>query len=137
MKFKAYGHPNIRSTHKNTFEFTKDKELTVNGDCIIGVNADFDVEELKIILENEKLEIIVTVGADTVVCKAVANPYFKSEHEIVVRKTDYLSDRTLGINADKVATDFLFLLAKLQDPNQEIFVEIKWESDYQERRSKS
>ena len=42
MKFSARGHENIRGVHKTTFEFTKEKELTLKGDCIIGVNADFD-----------------------------------------------------------------------------------------------
>ena len=42
-KFNAYGHPNILGTHKTTFEFTKDNELTLNGDCIVGVKADFEL----------------------------------------------------------------------------------------------
>ena len=33
------GHTNILSLHKKTVEITKDPSLTVNGDCIIGVNA--------------------------------------------------------------------------------------------------
>jgi len=37
MRFdiKFSGHKNIRSTHKNTIEITKDPNLTINGDCII------------------------------------------------------------------------------------------------------
>ena len=41
ITFKAYGHENIRATHNRTIEFTKHKELSVRGDCIIGVNSDF------------------------------------------------------------------------------------------------
>ena len=33
------GHSNILSLHKKTIEITKDSHLTINGDCIIGVNA--------------------------------------------------------------------------------------------------
>jgi len=33
------GHKNILSLHKKTIEITKDDELTVNGDCIVGTNS--------------------------------------------------------------------------------------------------
>ena len=41
--FTAYGHKNILATHKTTIEFTKDKELSLKGNCIVGVRADFDL----------------------------------------------------------------------------------------------
>ncbi len=47
IKFYAYGHENITGKHKTTLEFTKDKSLTEKGDCIIGVNSDFDLDENK------------------------------------------------------------------------------------------
>lgn len=47
MQFHITGHENILSTHKNTFEFTKDKHLTKSGTCIVGVNADFELEKIK------------------------------------------------------------------------------------------
>ncbi len=124
MKFTAYGHPNIRSTHQNTFEFTKDKELTINGDCIVGVNADFDLERIKQILYKEKIQIKISVENEVIICNAIVNPDFNSDNEIVFRRTNFLSDRTLGIKSDKVATDFLHIINKLQNPNQKIAVEI-------------
>ncbi|MBS1267221.1 MAG: hypothetical protein MAG795_01193 [Candidatus Woesearchaeota archaeon] len=124
MKFTAYGHPNIRSTHKNTLEFTKDLHLTVKGDCIIGVKADFALEKIKPLLKKNKIKIIVKVEDQTVICNANINKDFCSEHEIVIRRSNFLSDRTLGIKADKVATDFLHIINKLQNPNQKILVEI-------------
>ena len=45
--FFAYGHKNILATHKTTIEFTKDRELSLRGNCILGVNADFNLIELK------------------------------------------------------------------------------------------
>ena len=48
MKIIAYGHKNVRGTHKTTFEITKDKDLTERGTCIIGVNASYDLDELKV-----------------------------------------------------------------------------------------
>lgn len=124
MKFTAYGHPNIRATHKTTFEFTKDKNLTPNGDCIVGVNADFSLLELKKILKFKNIQIIVKVGEHIIMADAKVNPNFCSEEEIVIRNSDFISDRTLGINSDKVAFDFLGVIDKLKDPAQKIIVEI-------------
>ena len=45
--FTCYGHENIASKHKTTLEFTKDKELGLEGDCIVGVKADFSLLQLK------------------------------------------------------------------------------------------
>lgn len=124
MKFRAYGHPNITATHEKTFEFTKDKELTLKGDCIIGVNADFSLEEIKPLLKAEKIEIIVKIENEKIRSTAKINKTFCDKHEIVVRKTNYLSTRTLAFNADKVAADFLPLVQKLKNPNTLIEVEI-------------
>jgi len=33
------GHKNILSLHKKTIEITKESQLTINGDCIIGTNS--------------------------------------------------------------------------------------------------
>ena len=40
------GHENIRSNHKKTIEITKESELTVRGDCIVGVNANYSCSDL-------------------------------------------------------------------------------------------
>ena len=55
MKFRIYGHKNMLAIHKNTLEFTKDKELTKRGDCIVGVNSDFKIT--KEILNAKKIKI--------------------------------------------------------------------------------
>ena len=41
------GHENILSLHKKTIEITKDSQLTVNGDCIIGVGSNLACIDLK------------------------------------------------------------------------------------------
>ena len=38
-EIEAYGHENVRSTHKTTFEITKERALTKRGNCIIAVGA--------------------------------------------------------------------------------------------------
>ena len=41
-----YGHPNIRAWHGKTIEITKDNNLTLKGDCIVGVRASKGCSEL-------------------------------------------------------------------------------------------
>src|SRR3989338_4407445 len=96
-QFNAYGHPNIRGAHKTTFELTKDAELSLRGDCIIGVNADFNLKEIKKFIEysikndNKKIQITLKIGKknkkihETI--NAEINTYFNSDKEIVIRKT--------------------------------------------------
>jgi len=105
-KFHAYGHPNILGTHKTTLEFTKDEDLTSNGNCIIGVKADFELSILKeFIKKNINKVITITIEtSDKRIKEAIhgkLNPGFNSNREIVIRKTDFLSGRTLMINSNK------------------------------------
>ncbi len=111
-KFHAYGHPNILGTHKKTFEFTKGEDVTLKGNCIIGVNADFKLDELKRFIESSKSgKIKITIKAEIAdIGKeevfAELNKEFKSGHELVFRKTAFSSDRTLGMRSNKASFDF-------------------------------
>ncbi|MBI2654526.1 DUF371 domain-containing protein [Candidatus Woesearchaeota archaeon] len=107
-KFIAYGHPNILATHKTTLEFTKDKVLSLKGDCIVGVNADFDLNELKKFIrksKNNKVAIKIQSSnkkfQETI--NAQINPKFNSNKELVIRKTDFVSERTFAIKSNKAA----------------------------------
>ncbi len=105
--FHAYGHPNILATHVKTLEFTKDKNLTERGDCIIGVNSDFDLNELKKF--SKKVKFIVSVidpqTNETITSefKTKVNSKFASEHELVLRKSFFESDRTFGYGLNRGA----------------------------------
>lgn len=116
--FNISGHKNILGTHKNTIEFTKDSNLTLNGDCIIGVKVDFDLHELKALVKKySKIKIIILVDNLVEEINAVSNPEFNDKHEIVIRKTDFISERTLGIKADKAVLDLdRELINKLKNP---------------------
>ena len=111
-KFNAYGHPNILATHKTTLEFTKDRELTLNGDCIVGVKADFELDKMKDFLKsskNKKVKIKIEAISknkkiqDTI--SAEINPKFNDNKELVIRKTDFVSERTFAIKSNKAAFD--------------------------------
>ena len=104
--FTAYGHPNISSEHKVSFEFTTDKFVTKTGDCIVGIKASFELEKLKGLMKYKHIHIELRCNGYTEIITAIPNPGFNSAHEIVVRKTDFLSERTLGIRSDKAASDF-------------------------------
>ncbi|MBL7054243.1 DUF371 domain-containing protein [Candidatus Woesearchaeota archaeon] len=134
-KFKAYGHPNITAKHKTTLEFTKDKNLSLRGDCIIGVNADFFLIQLKKFiksLKNNKIEIIIglkdKVNNKIIKEEIVAeiNPEFNSDREMVIRKSDFRDERTFGVRADKGAWELCKEFTEiLRNSSQEISIEIK------------
>ena len=111
-KFNAYGHPNILGMHKTTLEFTKDNELSLNGDCIVGVNADFELKEIKNFIENSNnKKILITIKTISKNKKikdmilAELNLNFSDEKELVIRKTDFVSERTFATKANKAAFD--------------------------------
>ncbi len=109
-EFSAYGHPNITALHRTTLEFIKDAELSRKGDCIIAVKSDFELKELRNFLSCKKIRIKIriaglkTAGLSETIT-AVPNPQFNSNHELVIRKTDFYSERTFAIKADKAASD--------------------------------
>lgn len=108
FKFYAHGHPNILATHKTTLEFTKEKELSLKGNCIVGIASDFELSEIKNFIKNCKnKKMKITIEApnkkinDTI--EAEINSDFNSGNEIVIRKTEFISERTLAIKSDKAA----------------------------------
>ena len=133
--FNCYGHENVTSKHKTTLEFTKDKDLSLQGDCIIGVKADYSLKELKNFIKNKikdsinssnnkkpiKIKIIIKINGYKEEINGYLNPDFNDSREIVIRKTDFVSSRTLVIDANKAACDISFK-NKLKDPKNKIYV---------------
>ena len=106
MKFTCYGHANIRGTHKHTLEFTKDSELTLRGDCIVGVDSDFDYNELmKFVKEYDFIDVDISVNEVKFSFSAEINKEFSHKNEIVFRLSNFVSDRTLGIRCDVASVD--------------------------------
>ena len=126
--FNCYGHENITAKHKTTLEFTKDENLGLEGDCIAGVKADFQLNKIKSFIKksnNNKITIIIkpilnyynkkninnknkiknSKHSNEIIEKinAEINPNFNSDKEMVIRKTDFISGRTFAIRADKAA----------------------------------
>jgi hypothetical protein len=104
ISFTAFGHANVKATHKNTIEFTKDKELTPKGDCILGVNSDFDLKKIKAFTrDKKKLKCKITAGNVSDEFEFIPNPKFNDSHEMVFRLGEFASERTIGIRAEKAA----------------------------------
>lgn len=107
--FTAHGHPNILATHRTTVEITKDSELSKKGDCIVAVGADFSLQKIKEVINscdsNSKIKITLVVAGLKEEIIAVVNNAFSSDGEIVLRKGDFASERTLGTHADKAAAE--------------------------------
>lgn len=127
-KFKAYGHNNITAKHKTTLEFTKDSYLTLKGDCIIGVKADFSLKEIKDFIKNlksKKIKIIIKVNGLTEEINCEINPNFNSVREMVIRKSDFLDVRTFAVRASKASCNLgREFVEKIKNPNQTILVTI-------------
>tara|TARA_Y100000310_G_C20668879_1_gene809155 strand:+ start:243 stop:662 length:420 start_codon:yes stop_codon:yes gene_type:complete len=131
--FKAIGHKHITGKHKKTFEFTKDDDLTLNGDCILGVNSDFDSIKLQEFIKNlkqDKISINLTFedknkAVLTETITATINKSFSDENEIVIRKSNMETERTLATLSDKSAIDLSrdFMNA-LSNPEQTIIIKI-------------
>jgi hypothetical protein len=129
--FSARGHENVQSTHRTTFEVTKEEALSKRGDCILAVEATKAAANLPIEFKEaarkEGARITVTVEADelkeTVEAKGSPQLQFTHQTDLVVRKSSYVCGRTLAINADKAAIDFSReLVEKLKDPKQTVKV---------------
>ncbi len=127
----ARGHANVHSTHKTTFQITKESFLSKRGDCVIAVAATKGAIDLspkfKETARHGKARITVIIEADNVkeVVKAQGSTRLTFTHpnDLVVRKSSYVCGRTLAVRADKAAIDLSRkLVKKLQNPEQRVKV---------------
>jgi hypothetical protein len=125
----GYGHENIQATHKTTLEFTKDTHLSKKGDCIVAVATDKALADLsaefKEKLRKTHAKLIITIEADTIIEQVTAHgsPKLILTHptDMVIRKSDYICNRTLAVHADKAAQDLSRnLVEKLKNPKQKV-----------------
>ena len=119
------GHPMVRALHPTTIEITMEEHLTENGDCIIGVSASSGCaqlgEALKSALRTEGslVTIRLLVGSEAFSVAAEGLPGLKltDPRDIVIRKSRFLSDRTLAVGANAAAKDLpRSMVQALRDP---------------------
>ncbi len=130
------GHKNILSLHKKTIEITKDSELSISGDCIVGTNstiACMDLpEKFKKKIQNPDTVIVLTIVADehsfSIRGKGSDKLTLKHTNDIVLRKSAFTCSRTIAINCDKASDDIpRNMIKKLQNPKTtgKLIIEIK------------
>ena len=113
FKIMAKGHENVLSLHKSTFEITKDNDLSLSGDCIIGLDIDKSMEdfpeEFKEKLANEDTKVIVELktpnASDTIEGYGHHDLTLSHPTDIVCRKSTFVCSRTLMIKSNKAAID--------------------------------
>jgi uncharacterized protein len=124
----GFGHENVQATHHATVEFTKDTHLTRNGDCVLVVAADKGLADLStqfkaaLLKTHAKLTVKIEAGSisDEIHSEGSPNLVLTHSTEMVLRKSDFSSERTLGIRADKAAKDLSRdLVEKLKNPKQQ------------------
>jgi hypothetical protein len=125
----AQGHENVSATHRTTVEITKDSHLTKRGDCIVGVNATHGAVDLppsfKEAARRREARITVMIAAgelrDVIIARGSPHLLFTHPTDLVVRKSSYICNRTIAINANKGASDLSKqLIETLKDPRQHI-----------------
>jgi len=109
--------------------FTKEKHLSKAGDCIVAVAADKAAADLnqefkrRLREPNAKLTVIIETDGLTQQINASGSPrlLLSDSKDIVIRRSDYISERTLAIHADKSSLDLpREFVEKLKDPTETI-----------------
>lgn len=122
------GHKNIRSLHSRTIEITKDPNLTLNGDCIIGVSATKSCSDLTSTMKNKIrknqsiVEIDLIVEPFSIKIHGIGNDnlLLTHLHDIVLRKSNFICDRTLCLSCNVSAIQIpRKMIDLLKDPSKQ------------------
>ncbi len=125
VSFTAKGHPNVRSSHETTFMTTKEPDLSLRGDCIIAVSADYGLADLPVEVKalardpETKITFLLDVGSYSFTATGYGHPdlEYTNPIDMVARRSSYTCGRTLMINSDNTSKDIPKEIVKsLQDP---------------------
>ena len=131
---RFHGHPVVRAEHATTIEITTEEHLTENGDCIVGVGASMGCAglqaETKAALRREEAKVTLRIRVREMVfeLKARGDPRLEltHPHDMVIRKSPFVSDRTLAVSANAAAVDLpREMVRTLTDPKVSGFLEIE------------
>jgi uncharacterized protein len=131
--FHAYGHPAVLSTHPSTIEITKEAKLSSKGDCIVAVNSSIGPldlpDNLKTALTERgvKVRLVLKLNRFQFVVDGEGDPRLTLTHptDFVIRRSGFISDRTLIIHADKAASDLpRGMVQMLRDPTNMLSIEL-------------
>lgn len=112
LEFHAFGHPNVRATHRTTLEVTKDRELGRAGDCILAVSsevsaADIPSEFADAIRSGWRVKLVISCCGfqDEVSGWGSKGLTLDGRRGLIARKSQFLSPDTFAIRCDKSAGD--------------------------------
>jgi len=103
----------VSALHPTTIEVTTEERLTGRGDCIVGVGSSKGCAGLsggmKEALRSKEARVILRflVDGKSFVVTARGDPSLTltHPHDIVIRRSSFLSDRTLAVGASGAARD--------------------------------
>lgn len=131
----AWGHENVRATHRTTLEITKESHLTPRGDCIVGVRADKSIADIDERIKERlregamaEVELVLPDYGLKEVVVGYGSPKMTFSHptDIVIRKSEFVCDRTLLIRANRSAIDLdREMVELLKDPKTELLFVIR------------
>lgn len=121
----------MNCTHRTAFEVTKDLDISIRADCIIGVGATKGAANLSDRLKSHLLRggrvlMKIIVEREVFELFASGNPSltFADAGEIVVRKTTYVDGRTVGVSATAAATDLPESMVRALKSGADIVLEV-------------
>lgn len=133
FQFEARGHAAILSTHPTTLEITRETDLTERGECIVAVGSSVGLRDLPAVMKKAlashtcEARLSIEIGGQTFSVEGQGHPGLTFSHpsEFVVRKSGFVSDRTLMVHANRAAADIPRSFVRLlQDPTQRILVSL-------------
>ncbi len=123
--------------HSFSLELTRDTGLSKNGDCIIAVGCSVGLIDLPKPMKNAlatracRARLTLTVDGDQFAVEGRGAQGLTLSHptDIVVRKSGFISDRTLMVHANQAAADIpRSFVELLQDPSRKVVVELAAET---------
>ena len=131
VSFKSFGHSNVLAKHKSTLEFTTESNLTIRGDCILGVKTTTNLpslpEEVKeaIRKKGSNLRLVLKIDEYTEEIKGNGHPdlLLEDDSAVIIRKSNFICPKTLMINSNKAAIDISDEL-RLKMKNHESVLEL-------------
>jgi hypothetical protein len=129
---RCRGHPNVTALHPTTFEITMDDELSVRGDCIIGIAAEIGLPGLSpefrdLLACDDALLVTVLRCEDLEVgVRSEGSGAMALDHssDFVWRTSSFVCGRTVGIRSDAAARDLPRELVALLRQGKELLVEM-------------
>ncbi len=133
FKFYAWGHPAVTATHATTLELTKETSLSKSGDCIVGVGSSVGPKDLPqdvktaLCAGQTRVHLTLSLHGHHFLVEGHGASGLSLSHptDFVTRKSRFVSDRTLMVEANVAAVDMpRSFVELLQDPQERLLVEI-------------